>query len=379
MSAAPRIKVLHLVTRMNVGGVAVLLDNLMSQIDKKEFDALLVMGACQLPETEYLEAREVNYHFERIEKLQKSVNLRNDILAFLSIIRIIRKFQPDIIHTHTSKAGFFGRVAAIISCRKAKRIHTYHGHLLVGYFGRVKLFLVKTIERSLGYISDGLIAMGTQVRDDLVDVRIGNKEKFKVIFPGLISPVFLSQVDARRKLGLSDKTIYCTYVGRLTQIKRVDRILGVAEIIKKSNPEIEFLVVGDGDLANELHHDAEKENLSVRFMGWRKDIPDILAASDMLILTSDNEAVALTLIEAAQAGLPVITTSAGAVRDIALDEINAFVTGFETQEIAAAVIKLAESAPLRKAMGEQGEALSREKFSISKMTQDHEDFYRQLL
>jgi glycosyltransferase involved in cell wall biosynthesis len=364
---------------MNVGGVAVLLDNLMSEINEQEFDALLVTGSCKYPETDYLEEKEINYRLERISQFQKPINLKNDVLALISIIRIIRRFQPDIIHTHTSKAGLYGRVASFITFRKAKRIHTFHGHLLVGYFGTLQLFVVKAIERSLAHISDGLVAMGTQVRNDLIDVRIGNSKKFRVILPGLVSPIFLTRVEAQRKLGMSDKTTYCTYIGRLTQIKRLDRILGVAEITKNSNPEIEFLVVGDGDLADHLRNEVEKRSLPVSFLGWRKDIPDLLAASDMLILTSDNEAVALTLIEAAQAGLPIVTTPAGAVRDIALNEFNAIVTGFETQELADAVIKLAESPPLRKAMGERGEALSRENFSISRMTQDHEEFYRQLL
>ena len=379
MATPQKIKVLHLVTRMNVGGVAVLLDNLMSNIDKDEFEVVLATGLCESPEGEYLENRNISYRLERIPSFHKSLNVADDLKSFFSIIKLLREFKPDIVHTHTSKAGLFGRLLSLLIAPKAKRIHTFHGHLLVGYFSPLKLGIVKAFEKTLGAITDTFIAMGTQVRDDLVDVGIGKNSKFAVFFPGLAKPIFPEREKARAALGLDGSKTYCTFVGRLTQIKRPDRVLEVASLVSQQNSNVEFLVVGDGDLAQEMNTKARVSNLPITFLGWRQDIPAILKASDIALLTRDNEAVALTLIEATQAGIPVVTTPAGSVRDVAIDGENGFVTGFSSQELAEAVLNLANNPSLREEFGISGKNRSDVLFSIERMVKDHENLYKELL
>jgi glycosyltransferase involved in cell wall biosynthesis len=379
MAKESKIKVLHLVTRMNVGGVAVLIDNLLANISPIEFDVVLAFGACENPEKDYLASRKVSYKFIRIPKFHKSIKLADDFFAFLEICKIIRNFRPDVIHTHTSKAGLYGRIAGFLFCRKARRVHTFHGHLLIGYFSKIKLKIVVTIERILGQISFALIAMGTQVKKDLVDAKIGSNKIFKVLYPGLISPTFPSREVARRELGLTKDAIYCIYIGRLTQIKRPERVLQVAELTNSQSEKVNYLVVGDGEMRGALEAMAKSNELPVRFFGWREDIPTLLAAADILILTSDNEAVALTLIEAAQAGLPVVTTAAGSVRDIAIDGQTGFVTDFDFRNLADSILKLAHSSELREQFGQSGLALANEKFSIKRMVEDHQDFYKDIL
>jgi glycosyltransferase involved in cell wall biosynthesis len=376
---AERIKVMHLVTRMNVGGVAVLLDNLMSYIDKGQFHARLVMGACELPEGEYLEGRTTEYEVVRIESFHKSLKFKDDFVSFVSICKHLREFKPDVIHTHTSKAGLFGRIAASIVLPKAKVVHTFHGHLLVGYFNPIKLKIVKTIEKTLGLLSNTLIAMGTQVMEDLVRVGIAPRAKFKVFFPGLTKPIFPEKIAAREALGLETNRTYCVFIGRLTQIKRPDRILEIAAITMRDDQDVEFLIVGDGELASDLKTRALAANLPVTFLGWRQDIPAILKASDIALLTSDNEAVALTLIEATQAGLPIVTTAAGSVRDVAVNGENGYVLGFESQEMADAILKLVRNPELREEFGQAGMRRSETLFSIEKMVSDHERLYLELL
>jgi glycosyltransferase involved in cell wall biosynthesis len=239
--------------------------------------------------------------------------------------------------------------------------------------------VVKTFEKSLGLITHKFIAMGTQVRDDLVAVGISKSSKFAVFFPGLAKPVFPNRELARENLNLSSDKIYCTFIGRLTQIKRPDRVLEVARLVAEQNSDIEFLIVGDGDLAQEMKSEAEAFKLPVTFLGWRQDIPAILKASDIALLTSDNEAVALTLIEATQAGIPVVTTPAGSVRDVAIDGENGFVTGFNAQELANAVLKLAGEPELREQYGRSGKNRSDALFSIERMVSDHENLYKELL
>ena len=379
MADTPKIKVFHLVTRMNVGGVAVLLDNLMANIDRNQFEALLVTGICESPEGEYLDNRNINYRFERLTSFHKSISVLDDLKSLLAIVRVMREFKPDIVHTHTSKAGLFGRLLATFIVPKAKKVHTFHGHLLVGYFNPFKLTIVKAFEKSLGLFTNKFIAMGTQVRDDLVSAGIGKDSKFAILFPGLASPVFPDKDVARNNLKLDKNKIYCTFVGRLTQIKRPDRVLEVAEIVAKNNPNVEFLVVGDGDLASKIRKQSEVGKLPIHFLGWRQDIPAILKASDIALLTSDNEAVALTLIEATQAAIPVVTTAAGSVRDVAIDGENGFVTGFNSQELADAVLKLAQNPQIRESFGAAGRKRSNSLFSIKRMVGDHEELYKELL
>lgn len=379
MADAQKIKVLHLVTRMNVGGVAVILDNLMANIDTNEFEALLATGVCESPEGEYLDNRKIDYRLQRISSFHKSVKVVDDLKSLVHIYQLMRDFKPDIVHTHTSKAGLLGRLISMIAAPKAKRVHTFHGHLLVGYFNPIKLGIVKTFEKSLGLITHKFIAMGTQVREDLVSAGIGTTAKFAVLFPGLAKPIFPAREQARNNLELSNEKIYCTFVGRLTQIKRPDRVLEVAALVAKQNSDVQFLVVGDGDLAQDMKNKSHKENLPITFLGWRQDIPAILRASDIALLTSDNEAVALTLIEATQAAIPVVTTSAGSVRDVAIDGENGFVTGFSSEALANAILKLADSPALRKEFGEAGKSRSDALFSIERMVTDHEDLYKEIL
>jgi glycosyltransferase involved in cell wall biosynthesis len=364
---------------MNVGGVAVLLDNLLTNLDKNQFQGLLLTGVCEAPEGEYLEGRTQNYEVKQIPNFHKSITLVDDVKAAVEIAKIIRNFNPDIVHTHTSKAGLFGRVIAVLVAPKAKRIHTFHGHLLVGYFNSFKLMIVKTFEKSLGVLTDRFVAMGTQVRDDLVAVGIGNLDKFEVFFPGLATPIFPAKSEAVREINLDPNKVYCTFIGRLTGIKRPERVLQVAELVQSQNSNVAFLVVGDGDLASQLKDESKSKNLPITFLGWRQDIPTILAASDMLLLTSDNEAVALTLIEATQAQIPVITTPAGSVRDVAVNGENGIVTNFDPRELADGVLKLSLDPDLRNSMGAAGKTRSEKMFSIERMVTDHENLYKKLL
>jgi glycosyltransferase involved in cell wall biosynthesis len=364
---------------MNVGGVAVLINNLLSGIDSEEYEVLLVTGVCEYPESEFLDGIQASYTVITIPSFRKSLSLKGDLKAFLELRRIIKEFQPDIVHTHTSKAGLLGRITALVSAPRAKRIHTFHGHLLIGYFSPIKLSIIKMVERILGKVSTALVAMGTQVKDDLVNAGIAPNSKFRVFFPGIIKPNFPTREKAREQLKLDVNSIYCIFIGRLTQVKRPDRVLEIARNLKDLESPVKMLIVGDGELSTNLKEVSERDQLSVQFLGWRSDIAVLLAASDLLLLTSDNEAVALTLIEASLAGIPVVTTAAGSVQDIAIDGFNGFVTDFNVDELTAAIVQLAESSELRKRMGVNGVVRATEFFSVEKMVTAHQELYKELL
>ena len=145
------------------------------------------------------------------------------------------------------------------------------------------------------------------------------------------------------------------------------------------NKSVKFLIVGDGELMSQLQESVDLEGLPIQFLGWRDDIPDVLKASDMVLLVSDNEGVPLVLIEAAQIGLPIVTTAAGSVRDIAINGKNAIVTSFAPKDLADAILKLAESATLCESMGNAGKLISAEQFSVKQMEDKHRDLYRKVL
>ena len=372
------IKVVHIVTRMNTGGVAVLIAEIFKGYDRSVFELVLITGTCQDGEEDYLVARGLNFDEISVSGMSRSLNPMKDISAFLQIHRVLNQIKPDIVHTHTSKAGVLGRIAAKLACPRAKVVHTYHGHLLQGYFSRLATFLLVLTEKNLARLSDVLISMGNHVKKELLEVGIGIESKFQVVFPGVADSSAVkidSEVDAF-KSKISEALI-CTFVGRLSPIKRCDRIIELARMSSLSEKSIHFIIIGDGELRDEL--EAKSQNLPISFLGWRSNTEQWLAISDIAILLSDNEAVPLAMIEAGFASLPVVATSVGSIADVVLDGVNGFLTSINIDDIATAVFKLADNPGLRQEMGAAGRNLARSRFSTQAMISAHQDVYSQLV
>jgi glycosyltransferase involved in cell wall biosynthesis len=372
---AQRTKVMQVIARMNVGGPAVIVAELMRGLDKSQFEQILITGYCDDTEADYLDEVATDIKATRIAGLGRSVSPLADLKAFVGLVKTIREFKPDVIHTHTAKAGVLGRVASIIAGRGAVRIHTFHGHLLHGYFSGWKTQLVISIEKFLAGKTDHLIAIGNEVKKDLIAAGIGNEKKFSVFFPGLPTPHTESKVTLRRELELDPTTIYCTFVGRLTQIKRPDRLLDIAEKMIEEKVDIHFLVAGEGELFESCKRRAAAQNLPITFLGWRKDIAELFAASDIAILTSDNEGIPLTLIQAAQAGLPILAPSVGSIADIVKNEKTGLLTPPLATPMAKALVTLFNDPALRNSMGAAGKAHAHEFFSLERMLRDHTGIY----
>jgi glycosyltransferase involved in cell wall biosynthesis len=369
------IKVMQIIARMNVGGPAVIVADLMRGLDPTQFNQILVTGFCNEDEADYLETVATDVSATRIAGLGRSISLVADLRAFFALVAMIKKEQPDVIHTHTAKAGVLGRVASIFAGGSAIRIHTFHGHLLHGYFSGWKTSLVIAIEKFLAKRTHFLIAVGNQVRDDLLAVGIGTPEKFRTFFPGLPAPIAPSKAECKSALKLDPSKIYCTFVGRLTQIKRPDRLLDIAEILKEKGIEIEFLIAGEGDLFEESKARVLNEKLPVTFLGWRNDIDAIFAASDIAILTSDNEGIPLTLIQAAQAGLPIVAPRVGSIADLVINSESGFLTSTDATEMADSLIRLVSDNSLREKLGVSGKDRAEKLFSLEKSLTDHMKLY----
>jgi glycosyltransferase involved in cell wall biosynthesis len=372
------VKVLQIIARMNVGGPAVIVADLMRSIDASKVEQVLITGYCDSDEADYLETVATDIKATRIAGLGRSVSVVSDIRAFFALVAMIKKIAPDVIHTHTAKAGVLGRLAAILAGRKAKRVHTFHGHLLHGYFSGWKVKLVIAIEKFLAKRTDILVAVGNQVKNDLLAAGIGKADQYRVFFPGLVEPAKISKDAARQQFAMDASDIYVAYVGRMTGIKRPDRLLNTAAEIKARNLPVKFIVAGEGDLFETTKNDAERRDLPVRFLGWRKDIGALLAASDIAILTSDNEGIPLTLIQAAQASLPIVATGVGSIGDIVAHEVNGYLVDGEPAALADALQKLAIDPVLREIMGKAGRERTSRYFSIEKMCADHTELYQLL-
>jgi glycosyltransferase involved in cell wall biosynthesis len=375
MDSAGKIKVIQIIARMNVGGPAVIVADLMRGLDSTKFEQKLITGYCADNEADYLETVATDVKAVRIAGLGRSISPMADARAFLSLVAMIKREKPDVIHTHTAKAGVLGRLAAILAGGGAIKVHTFHGHLLHGYFAGWKVRLVIAIEKYLAIRTDILIAVGTQVREDLIAAGVGKREQYQVFFPGLRAPDEINRDAARKALALDVDAIYCTFVGRLTQIKRPDRLLDVAAACVGRELNIHFLVAGEGELFEESKSRAVQEELPVTFLGWRSDIDQLFAASDIAILTSDNEGIPLTLIQAAFAGLPIVAPRVGSISDIVIDGETGFLTSTQPGAMASALSALVTDEDLRFELGSVGRAHAEKYFSLAKSLADHASLY----
>jgi len=370
---------MRIIARMNVGGPAVQVSGLMRGLNSSEFDQRLYTGFCTADEADYLDFVATDVKATRIKGLGRRVSLVGDIRAFLSLVKAIREFKPHIIHTHTTKAGFLGRIASLVSLQKSYRVHTFHGHLLNGYFGSFKRALVIMSEKILAIFAHQLLAVGNKVRQDLLSAGVGNLRKFDLMPPGLEISQLPNKSESQESYSLMSSTLQCAFIGRVSQIKRPDRFLDVVSEIKNRGVAIEFFIAGDGELLGTCRERITGEDLPVKILGWQSDIEKVLAAADVVVLTSDNEGTPLSLIQAGMAGLPVVTTRVGSVPEVVLDGITGIITSLDVQEIADALEKLSNSSDLRGQMGAAAKEFTLAHFGVKRLVHDHEELYKRLL
>jgi glycosyltransferase involved in cell wall biosynthesis len=374
-----RIRVMRIIARMNVGGPAVQVSGLLRGMNSSEFDHRLFTGFCASDEADYLDTVAKDIYAVRIEGFGRRVSLGADLKAFLSLTKEIRSFKPQIVHTHTAKAGFLGRIASILSLHPSIRVHTFHGHLLNGYFGSFKRMLVVLAEKFLAIFTHQLLAVGDKVRQDLLAAGVGKSEKFGLMPPGLEIGKLPNKKNSQEFYGLSQQAIQCAFIGRVTQIKRPDRFLDVVSEIKERGIAMEFFMAGEGELLQTCKERIAREDLPVKILGWQSNIEQVLSAADVVVLTSDNEGTPLSLIQAGMALLPVVTTRVGSVPEVVLDGVTGIITNLDVQEIADALEKLADSAELRAQMGASAQEFTLANFGVERLVNDHEELYKKLI
>jgi len=373
------IRVLRIISRMNMGGPAVQITALMRGFNAAEFDHRLYTGYCAADEADYLDTRATDVKALRIEGFGRRVSFAGDINAFISLVKEIRAFKPHVIHTHTAKAGFLGRIASVVSLQSSIRVHTFHGHLLNGYFGSFKRSLIIIAERALAVVTDQLLAVGDKVRQDLLQVGIGEIENFGLMPPGLAIDTLPTKNATKGSFGLSVSQLQCAFIGRVTQIKRPDRFLDVVSEMKRRGVPLEFLMAGDGVLLETCRKRIADEELPVTLLGWQGEIEKVLTVADMVVLTSDNEGMPLSLIQAGMAGLPVVSTNVGSVPEAVLNGVTGIITSIDVKEIADALEKLANSSELRGKFGSAAQKFTLANFGVQRLVHEHEQLYKELL
>jgi glycosyltransferase involved in cell wall biosynthesis len=359
---------------MNVGGPALQVTGLVQGMNQDRFDHRLLTGSVGEGEADYVALRAPDLAFTRVRGLGRSPEPLDDIRALRQLIAQMRAFRPHIVHTHTAKAGALGRVAAK-ACRVPAVVHTFHGHLLHGYFSPAVTRAVVQTERVLARGSTRLVAVGAQVRDDLLAAGIGSPGQFVVVPPGIALPDGPSRAHARTILGLPEDAVVAVLVARLTTIKRPERFLEVARRLAHRHPDLVFAVVGEGDLLAELQATA---GANVRFLGWRGDVETVYAASDLAVLTSDNEGMPVSLIEAALCGVPAVATRVGSVGEVVLDGRSGWLVPPDVDAITAAVERAVADPPGLQAAGAAAREHATAAFGRSRLVADTERLYEQI-
>ena len=369
-----RLRVLRVIARMNVGGPALQVTGLVQALDASRFEHRLLTGSVSEGEADYVDLRAPGLPLTRVRGLGRSPQPLDDLRALQQLCSEMRSFRPHIVHTHTAKAGVLGRLAARATGAPAL-VHTFHGHLLHGYFSPAVTKAVVQTERALARATTRLVAVGAQVRDDLLAAGVGRAEQYAVVAPGIALPRSPTREAARQALGLPLDAPVVTFVARLTTIKRPERFVEIARRLAGRHPRAVFAVVGEGDLLDELRQDAGS---NVRFLGWRADVETVYAATDLAVLTSDNEGMPVSLIEAALCGVPAVSTRVGSVGEVVLDGESGWLCDVDVEALTAAVdAALSDDARLRRA-GTAARAHAEARFSRARLVADTERLYEEI-
>src|ERR687888_2275270 len=357
-----RVRILRVIARLNMGGPALHVAYLTAGLRKRGYDTTLVAGSLARGEDSMaFVADELAVDVARIDELGREISPVRDLMATFRLARLIRRERPNILHTHTAKAGTVGRVAALLAGRRRPPIvvHTFHGHVLRGYFGPVRSLLFRLLERWLARSTTALIAVSPQVRNDLVALGVAPAERFAVIRLGIeleerVAAEQDGRLESRRYLGIPRDRFAVGWIGRMTAVKRTDDVLVAFKQLREDGVDACLCMVGDGPDRAQLERRAHELGIvrDTLFLGYQEDVAPFYAAFDALVLPSSNEGTPVSAIEALGAGRPVVATRVGGVPDVVRDGVDGFLVELgATEELADRLARLGRGPAPRGRMG----------------------------
>ena len=403
------IKVVRIIARLNIGGPAIQAIILTEGLKSPRFCPYLITGSVGPDEGEMTDfALEHGVQPFVISELGREISCTGDFLAFFKLLKVLRTIRPDIVHTHTAKAGTLGRLAAILTGIPI-RVHTFHGHVFQGYFNRITTQVFLLIERWLSRMTDRIVVVSHSQQEELTNIyKIAPKKKFQIIPLGFDLKPFLlepSQSDLRAKLGLLPTAFVIGFAGRLVPIKNPFLIIDALQQLEGNRSvqelsdarPITLMFLGDGQLDASLKGRVQKEGLNSRvlFLGWRRDMAQMYSASDIVVLTSLNEGTPVVLIEAMASGKPFVATDVGGTQDLMVGEgkeiigsnggrftqydNGILIASQDAEGLTGALLYLKEHPDLSREMGRTGREFVVKKFTKEQLLGNIQDLYEELI
>jgi glycosyltransferase involved in cell wall biosynthesis len=379
-------RIIHVIARLNVGGAALHVLQLADEQRLRGHDVVVVAGTLANGEQsmEYI-ADELGVNVLKLPALQRPLSPTADVAAILGLRAIIRARRPDVLHTHTAKAGATGRLGALLagSARPPAIVHSYHGHVLSGYFSRRWEHVFRKIEWLLAHATGTLIAVSEEVRDDLVDYGVAPPGRFVVVRYGV--PVAdwsendnLARERIRAELGITDEVFAIGWAGRLTAIKRPLDLIRTLRAVLDAGVDAVLVVVGDGELRGDTEALAQQLGVAerTRFVGFQRHVREWYAAVDASLLTSLNEGTPVVAMESLAAERPVVATRAGGTATVVTEGKTGFLLPVgDIEGLARRLVELAGDPQLRSRLGEAGVADMRDRFGTARMADELEKVY----
>jgi glycosyltransferase involved in cell wall biosynthesis len=395
-------RVMRIITRLNVGGPSYQAIFLTQRLQDAEFTSVLLAGNVGPSEgsMEPLAAAR-GVQFTRVPGLGREISLKSDLPTVYHVYREIRRYRPQLVHTHLAKAGAVGRLAARLA-RVPAVVHTYHGHVFHGYFSKRKSAVLVRIERALARATDRIVVLGEAQEREILNYGVGRPDQMRRIPLGLELEPFLNAAqhasELRRELGVGADVPLVGIVARLVPIKAHHLFLTAAREVARALPDAQFLIVGDGELRADLElqarelgfrvvcHDGNTSGEppasgpTVRFLGFRDDLPRIYADLDVAVLCSLNEGLPVTIIEALAAGRPVVSTSVGSVADLVVPgHTGELVPSSRPEALAEAIRAQLDDRERALAMARNGREHVYPRLSVDRLEQDLRGLYRELI
>ena len=381
---------LRVIARLNMGGPALHVAYLTAGLAERGYDTTLVAGSLARGEDSMaFVADELGIRVERLPELHREISPFRDAVAIARLALLIRRVRPHILHTHTAKAGAVGRLAALLAGdeRPPIVVHTFHGHVLRGYFDPMRTAGFRLLERWLARRSTALVAVSPQVRDDLVALGIAPRERFVVVRLGIeleqrVAAEQDGRGESRRILGIGPDRFAVGWIGRMTGVKRTEDVLRAFRRLRDRGVDACLCMIGDGPDRPAVERRAHELGVmrDTLFLGYQEEVAPYYAAFDAMILPSINEGTPVSAIEALAAGRPVVATRVGGVPDVVREGEDGFlVDPGDVDALAERLARLARDPELRERLGAAGRARVIPRYSVERLVDDVDRLYRSLL